>query len=390
MLKNVSAVLNEIVIKVENVSKVYQKRNHEGNMEEFYALKDINFEVKKGEVVGIIGKNGSGKSTLLKILSGVTKPTTGRVEINGTVASILDVGTGFHQDLSGKENVYLRGKLLGMSTKEIDETYEDIVNFSEIGEFIDTPVKNYSSGMFLRLAFSILVFLKCDILLLDEVMVVGDIGFREKCDDYIKKISQKKTIIEVTHQIDQTLRFHSKLFFLKNGTGTLMKPQTENVANVINEIKHKVNTTITPKSNKNFYVDKDSVFNNNIVDFQISFVKNENKFNSNEDIYFTLNNKILTSKKISVCISLKDIYSTTLFEHHLPILKKITKHDIQIPSDFLNSGQFKIDLIYYSKKKIEYLKKDAIQFEVKTSRLINNTMEYWGLVNSPLKIIEAL
>ncbi|MCB0540988.1 MAG: ABC transporter ATP-binding protein, partial [Bacteroidetes bacterium] len=215
---------NDIAIRVKGLSKVYQKKNKNGDQEDFYALKDVNFEVKKGEVVGIIGKNGSGKSTLLKILSGVTKPTTGSVEINGTVASILDVGTGFHADLSGRENVYLRGKLLGMSTKEIDKAFDEIVEFSEIGDFIETPVKNYSSGMFLRLAFSILVFLKCDVLLLDEVLSVGDLGFRGKSNLAINKLVnyKEKTIIFVSHDMNQ---FNSLdldfIIFLKNGNARI-------------------------------------------------------------------------------------------------------------------------------------------------------------------------
>lgn len=207
---------NDIAIRVNGLSKVYQKKNKNGNQEDFYALKDVNFEVKKGEVVGIIGKNGSGKSTLLKILSGVTKPTTGSVEINGTLASILDVGAGFHPELTGKENIYLRGKLLGMSTKEIDEAFNEIVDFSEIGDFINTSVKNYSSGMFLRLAFSILVFLKCDILLLDEVMAVGDMSFRKKTTKKLNSLTKNKTIIIVSHE-NKNLEDSNKFLLLNKG-----------------------------------------------------------------------------------------------------------------------------------------------------------------------------
>ena len=204
---------NDIVIKVEGLSKVYQKKNKDNSQEDFYALKDVSFEIKKGETVGIIGKNGSGKSTLLKILSGVVKPSSGRVQINGNIASILDVGTGFHPELTGRENVYLRGELLGMPHKEIDAIFNDIVEFSEIEDFIETPVKNYSSGMFLRLAFSIIIHLKSDIILLDEVMSVGDAAFKSKTTDYFNRISatKNKTILLISHSFQEIINTSTEI-----------------------------------------------------------------------------------------------------------------------------------------------------------------------------------
>lgn len=195
---------SDIAIRVENLSKIYQKKNKEGEHEDFYALKDVSFEIKKGESVGIIGKNGSGKSTLLKILSGVSKPSSGYVEVNGTIASILDVGTGFHPDLSGRENIYLRGELLSFNKNEINKFFENIVAFSEIGEFIDAPVKSYSSGMFLRLAFSIVVHLKAEIILLDEVLNVGDAAFQYKVNKLLinKNKQLNSTIIFVSHDMN--------------------------------------------------------------------------------------------------------------------------------------------------------------------------------------------
>ncbi|MGB1248852.1 MAG: ABC transporter ATP-binding protein, partial [Chitinophagales bacterium] len=210
---------NDIAIRVKNISKKYFKKTATGNSEEFYALKNVSFEVKKGEVLGIIGTNGSGKSTLLKILSGVTKPTEGQVEINGTVASILDVGTGFHPDLSGRENVYLRGELLGMTTKEIDSVFHDIVEFSGVEEFIETSVKHYSSGMFLRLAFSIMIHLKSDIMLLDEVMSVGDAAFRNKTMEYLNanSLSQNRTILLISHSFQEIMNNSSQVIELSSG-----------------------------------------------------------------------------------------------------------------------------------------------------------------------------
>lgn len=196
---------SDIAIKVENLSKCYTMRHpikdeHGNDTHEHWALKAVSFEIKKGESVGIVGPNGSGKSTLLKILAGVTKPTSGSVKIRGKVASILDIGAGFHPDLSGRENVFLNGQIHGFSKKEIESNFNEIVAFSGIGKFIEEPVKNYSNGMYLRLAFSIMAHLDFDVYLLDEVLAVGDEEFIDKARDRIQTFSfQNKTVISVYH-----------------------------------------------------------------------------------------------------------------------------------------------------------------------------------------------
>ena len=170
--------------------------------EEFWALKDANFEIERGEVVGIIGRNGAGKSTLLKILSRITEPTTGRVEIRGRVASLLEVGTGFHPELTGRENIYLNGAILGMSSAEIRRKFEEIVAFAEVEKFLDTPVKRYSSGMYVRLAFAVAAHLEPEILVVDEVLAVGDAAFQQKCLGKTKDFSKAgTTVLMVSHNM---------------------------------------------------------------------------------------------------------------------------------------------------------------------------------------------
>ena len=188
------------------------------NTEDFYALNGVTFQIKQGEKVGIIGKNGAGKSTLLKVISRITEPSDGRIEFLGKVSAMLEVGTGFNAELTGRENVYLNGAILGMSKDEIDSKFDEIIEFSEIGKFIDTPVKRYSSGMFVRLAFAVASNLDPDILLVDEVLSVGDMRFQRKCIEKMKTISNSgKTIICVSHQMQTIRQLCDRVIVLKAG-----------------------------------------------------------------------------------------------------------------------------------------------------------------------------
>ena len=184
----------------------------------FWALRDVSFEVKPGEVVGIIGRNGSGKSTLLKILSQITAPTTGRVELHGRVASLLEVGTGFHPELSGRENVFLNGAILGMTKPEIRRKFDEIVAFAEIEKFIDTPVKRYSSGMYVRLAFAVAAHLEPEILIVDEVLAVGDIDFQKKCLGKMGEVASRgRTVMFVSHNMLAVQKLCYRCIFLGAG-----------------------------------------------------------------------------------------------------------------------------------------------------------------------------
>ena len=200
--------------------------------EEFWALKDVSFEIRRGERVGIIGRNGAGKSTLLKILSRITEPTTGRVEIRGRVASLLEVGTGFHPELTGRENIYLNGAILGMTRREIRNKFDEIVDFAEVEKFLDTPVKRYSSGMYVRLAFAVAAHLEPEILVVDEVLAVGDASFQKKCLGKMKEVStgEGRTVLFVSHNMRAIETLCTSGLLLEKGQAKASSP---NVAAVI-------------------------------------------------------------------------------------------------------------------------------------------------------------
>ena len=203
----------------------------------FWALKDVNFEVKQGEVLGIIGKNGAGKSTLLKILSQIAEPTSGRIEIHGRVASLLEVGTGFHPELSGTDNIYMNGTILGMTKKEIDIRLDEIIDFSGVEKFIDTPVKFYSSGMKVRLGFSVAAHLEPEILIVDEVLAVGDYEFQKKCIGKMEDVAgQGRTVLFVSHNMEAVKSLCNRVIVLNQGKisfNGMIKPAIQNYIGTI-------------------------------------------------------------------------------------------------------------------------------------------------------------
>lgn len=235
--------MSNIVIKVQNLGKKYQIRHEVGKryqtlreaivrkgkalvrfqaqpaVEDFWAVKDISFEIKRGECVGIIGRNGAGKSTLLKLLSRITEPTTGRIELRGRVGSLLEVGTGFHPELTGRENIYLNGNILGMTHREISRKFDEIVAFAGVEKFLDTPAKHYSSGMYVRLAFAVAAHLEPEILVVDEVLAVGDVQFQEKCIGKMKDVATKqgRTVLFVSHNMAAVRTLCSRALLLEQG-----------------------------------------------------------------------------------------------------------------------------------------------------------------------------
>lgn len=280
--------MKDIAIRVENLSKLYHighlQRRHDTlrealvgaitNLKNRYrtaspediiwALRDINFDVKVGEVVGIIGRNGAGKSTILKILSQITEPTFGRAIVNGKVSSLLEVGTGFHPELTGRENIYLNGAIMGMRRREIDQKFDEIVAFSEIEKFLDTPVKRYSSGMYVRLAFSVAAHMEPEILIVDEVLAVGDISFQKKCLGKMEDVSKGgRTVLFVSHNMQAIGDLCTNAILLENGHIVMRDtPSTVIKRYLVGAQKTVADFSLKKWQSSNFLIDQINIFGN--------------------------------------------------------------------------------------------------------------------------------
>ncbi len=224
------SLMRMIASPFQRAAAVWRGRATEASEDEIWALEDVSFEVKRGDVVGIIGRNGAGKSTLLKILSRITEPTQGRVRLKGRVGSLLEVGTGFHAELTGRENIYLNGAMLGMHRAEINRKFDEIVAFAELETFLDTPVKHYSSGMYMRLAFAVAAHLETEILLVDEVLAVGDAAFQKKCLGKMGDVArQGRTVLFVSHNMGAIMQLCPTSFTLQKGKLVAQGPSKETV-----------------------------------------------------------------------------------------------------------------------------------------------------------------
>lgn len=366
----------DTVIRVGNLDKCYFKRDGtSGKMVPFYALRNVNFEVGRGEVIGIIGKNGSGKSTLLKILSGITPPTEGVVEIFGTPSSILDIGTGIHPEISGKENVYLRGQLLGMKKQEVDEVFEELVAFSGVGDFIDTAVKHYSSGMFLRLAFSIIVHLRSDILLLDEVLAVGDASFRRRCVAKINDIVERGcTVVLVSHDMGTVMETCSRVILLDKGRVISIGSQKDVVQNMYmsgsDNRDFKEEEFDTPKLREiqsedyGYKVERFGLFG--IDDLEVT------EFESADEVKIRLDYTILKNN-VNLAIGISDVMDVRLIDDS-PVLKLSKNNRMRngrykvtwtIPSGLFNAGTYFIGLYAFDNKlRVLKIYNRVVQFKV--------------------------
>lgn len=366
---------NNIAIKVSNVSKKYtigkQKdsslrnslagvfKSSETKVDEFWALKDISFKINKGDVIGIIGKNGAGKSTLLKILSQITRPTEGRIEINGRVASLLEVGTGFHPELTGRENIFLNGTILGMTRKEVKAKFDEIVEFSGVEKFIDTAVKHYSSGMYVRLAFAVAAHLEPEILIIDEVLAVGDAEFQKKCLGKMKDVAgEGRTVIFVSHNMTAVNSLCSRGILIENGALKLEGTTSDIIQNYLSNFRNKESFDIDLVS------ECESI---SIKSLRISSSENNEKI--------LISKSILIKLKISILKETQNLYNFNLFftdgaDLTLFVLSSEASHfvkgdfliEFNIPENFLNDIHYNVDVMAVENKSKGILFKDNVLY----------------------------
>ena len=322
-------------------------------VEEFWALKDVNFEIKQGDAVGIIGRNGAGKSTLLKVLSRITEPTTGRITLNGRVASLLEVGTGFHPELTGRENIYLNGAILGMSRAEIKNKFDEIVDFSGVEKFIDTPVKRYSSGMYVRLAFSVAAHLEPEILVVDEVLAVGDAEFQKKCLGKMDDVSKSgRTVLFVSHNMGAIADFCQKSILLEKGEIQLYE-KTDTVLEKYNSLL-----------SSSFSAYEKSTAQEDTINIRSVTVKSKNGnsiFSFNEEIILNIEVNISLDffEGIHIGVAMLDKWKRKIFTT-LKMIENREKrmYTLTIPGQIFLSGNYSFDVAIFipNGSVYEYLK----------------------------------
>lgn len=325
----------------ESMSGLFKSRK---SKEEFWALKDVSFTVDEGESIGIIGKNGAGKSTLLKILSKITPPTTGLIKCRGRVASLLEVGTGFHPELTGRENIFMNGSILGMKRFEIQKNFDAIVDFSGVEKFLDTPLKHYSSGMQLRLAFAVAAFLENEILIIDEVLAVGDAEFQKKCMGKMGEVSKSgRTVLFVSHNLAAVNTLCPKSIFLENGQ-----------VKSINETSRIINQYINSGANGNKYFTEKENSKNHISSITLKNNLNEesSEFDLKDEIiveiHVKLNEKI--ERNFTVGVSVLDELQTKICTTHFPIENNTRTELIvrlKLPNNFFSPKNFSLDVAVF-------------------------------------------
>jgi lipopolysaccharide transport system ATP-binding protein len=332
--------------------------------EEFWALDGINLTINKGDVVGIIGKNGAGKSTLLKILSQITKPTTGTVRIDGRIASLLEVGTGFHPELTGRENIYLNGTILGMTRREVKEKFDEIIAFSEVEKFIDTPVKHYSSGMYVRLAFAVAAHLEPEILIIDEVLAVGDAEFQKKCLGKMKDVSNDgRTVLFVSHHLGSVRQLCNVGVLMRQGK-IITQGSIENVISTYQKVGGSSLHYENKHSEKPVFVE------------HATFLNETNEICHNEDIRIelALHNPGIFNNNIKLLLRVCDELNNVIFSTESEILN-LLKFNVTIPSSFLVKGNYKINSILYRPGIAQY---ENIE-ELLTFEILDNTPQFCHL-----------
>jgi lipopolysaccharide transport system ATP-binding protein len=323
---------------IRNLRRGSAKRSAANTQEEFWALRDISFTIQRGDRIGIIGRNGAGKSTLLKLLSRITEPSTGRIHLRGRVASLLEVGTGFHPELTGRENIFLNGSILGMERQEILKKFDEIVAFAEVERFLDTPVKRYSSGMYVRLAFAVAAHLETEILIIDEVLAVGDLSFQKKCLGRMEEVGKEgKTVLFVSHQMGLVSQLCNYAFFLENGQLEREGEPRQIIDKYLEEIHKKPNQFEQKQQfKKKFGIQKALTLD--------SKGQNKNQFSHDESIILSLD---INTEEWHIdavfSVTVYDIQGRKVFTHEYPCAAIALKEayliaKIKIPGRFLTPG----------------------------------------------------
>lgn len=342
-----------------------RRRNGKRNHETFWALKDVSFEVAPGEVVGVIGRNGAGKSTLLKVLSRITEPTTGRAELYGRVASLLEVGTGFHPELTGRENIYLNGAILGMRKAEIDRKFDEIVAFAELEKFLDTPVKRYSSGMYMRLAFAVASHLEPEILLVDEVLAVGDAAFQKKCLGKMGEVAREgRTVLFVSHNMTAIRRLCQRVFWFDKGeiveTGEAGQVVVDYIQKgAVSTLEQLWNDPVAAPGNEKIRIRSARVISAQQPSPEITVESPiELEFecwNHQSDALWNFTLHMHT---------IEGLYLFAASSEIKPRQKGLVKETVRIPANFLNDGIYTVTLQVVQDSSSIYLHPEILTFEV--------------------------
>lgn len=333
--------------------------------ERFWALQDVNFEVQPGEVVGIIGRNGAGKSTLLKILSRITAPSKGRIEVRGRLASLLEVGTGFHPELSGRENIYLNATILGMGQKEISRKFDAIVEFSGVEKFLDTPVKRYSSGMYVRLAFAVAAHVEADILLVDEVLAVGDAEFQRRCLGKMEQVaSAGRTVLFVSHNLTAVKSLCSRGLLLDQGTVVKMSPVDDAIEGYINAGAIAINEKLLEVDRAHV----DAAYISRISVKQADGVGGE-RLSAIKPLSVVIDVEILVTGNIDVFLHCYDeqqsmVFSSGSFFDETVNTKTIAtgthRFVCELPGHLLNDGSYTLDVMLVRNRREVFLTEPAV------------------------------
>jgi lipopolysaccharide transport system ATP-binding protein len=369
----------------DSVSNIFSKKNTEGS--EFWALDDVSFDIHAGESIGIIGRNGAGKSTLLKILSRITPPTKGSVILRGRMASLLEVGTGFHSELTGRENVFMNGSILGLKKREIEAKFDEIVDFSGVEQFIDTPLKHFSSGMQLRLAFAVAAHLEPEILVIDEVLAVGDMEFQKRCLGKMDEVSRSgRTVLFVSHNLSTILQLCSKSILLDRGK-IIEAGVTKEVVNryslnsqhssfTFNFVKDKIEDCFCKLLNINFIDNKSNIINELFVNdfFCVEFVYQIKK----EGYRPTANFLLLSSMNEKIFQSLPANYN---IDFEVGIYRSVCN----FPANFLNNLNYKFIVALTSHNPTYIHCQTELFFEVKDNMFAPTRGDYKGEMHGVIR-----